>query len=77
MWSSYNEQWHSVLECFFWKSKGRSPAGMTGDVPRRLILRVLIPATTTRGVRVVCQSPGIEAMPPLETLWRPLRSASR
>ena len=26
-----------------------------------------------KGVRVVCQFPGIEAMPPLESLWRPLR----
>ncbi len=68
-WSSYNEQRYSVLDCFFWRSNRggqnlMSPAtAFSSPDPRH----------DHKGVRVVCRFPGIEPMPPLESLFRPLR----
>ena len=49
-WSSYNEQRHSVLDCFFWKSKGGSPARMSPAVS----FTSPDPRHDHKGVRVLC-----------------------
>ena len=68
-WSSYNEQRHSVLDCFFWKSRG----GGSDAVSAAMAFPSPDPRHDHRGVRIALQMDGMTAMPPAESLWRPLR----
>jgi len=67
-WTSFNESRQAVLDCFLWKSKhdGESVFGATAfdSTDPRLDHRV---------VRVYLQIAGVGTMPPLETLFRPMR----
>ena len=74
-WSSYNEQRHSVLDCFFWRSNRGSQDLMSPATA----FSSPDPRHDHKGVRVlvVCRFSGIEPMPPLESLWRPLRLKMR
>jgi hypothetical protein len=70
-WSSYNEQWHAVLDCFFWTSRLRR--GSRDTVPTVIAFPSPDPRHDHRGVRIDLQMTGIDALPPTESLWRPLR----
>ena len=72
-WTSCNDQRHSVLDCFFHKSKDVSQGGLSPAVA----FPSPDPRHDHKGVRVTLRMEGIEAMPPPETLWRPLRLKMR
>ena len=68
-WSSYNEQRHAVLDCFFWTSR----RGSQDTVPNAIAFPSPDPRHDHRGVRIDLQMTGIDALPPTESLWRPRR----
>ena len=72
-WSSYNEQRHAVLDCFFWTSR----RGSQDTVLAAMAFPSPDPRHDHRGVRIDLQMTGIDAMPPTESLWRPLRLRMR
>jgi hypothetical protein len=68
-WTSYNEQRHAVLDCFFWKSR----SGGAAAVSAAMAFSSPDPRHDHRGVRIALQMDGMAAIPPAESLWRPLR----
>ena len=68
-WTSCNEQRHAVLDCFFWKSR----SGGAAAVSAAMAFSSPDPRHDHRGVRITLQMDGMAAMPPVESLWRPLR----
>jgi len=68
-WSSYNEQRHAVLDGFFWKSR----EGDQTAVSAATAFPSPDPRHDHKGVRITLQMSGMDAMPPTESLWRPMR----
>jgi hypothetical protein len=66
MWSSYNEQRHAVLDFLFWKSRGGGP----NEILAATAFPSPDPRHDDRGIRMAL--PMLAAMPPAESLWRPL-----
>jgi hypothetical protein len=68
-WTSYNEQRHAILDCFFWKFRSGGAAAVSAAVA----FSSPDPRHDHRGVCMTLQMDGMAAMPPAESLWRPLQ----